>query len=261
MESLTPAASQEHLPTSSALSIDGENTAPSPVLPLPRSQSQGSKPRKAPTITPRTFTRFFTPKSSLERGGRIGASRKALRDITASASNRRGRRTPTKDTIQIFDEDLRGTTGTLSKKRRIPDSVDGTPDRSSPLKRIRNQSLEIWDGDGSDAEILESGDEVENVLKRDHLQHRRLSKTVDPVIGSRYRRGIGRDLRREMGAFGKITKARSLNQGFGGSKDWQHGTTNFFTRPEDAHLCTNVAAPADLSIPFCTATCNSELFL
>jgi len=242
--------SQENFAPSTAISEDGEEPASSPMLPVLGSQ-QSNKPRKPPTITPRSFTRFFTPKSSLERGGRIGASRQALRDITASASNRRGRRIATKDSIQIFDEGL-GSRIEASKrrKRKVQDSADVTPDRSSPLKRIRNQSLEISE-DGSDAEDEDSQGEDEELLRQ------RDFKVVDPIIPSSYRRSLGRDLRREIGTYGRIMKARPLDRDIGGSKDWQRETTNFFSGPEDIHSCHNVATPVDLTIPFCTASCNS----
>lgn len=256
MENIPYLGSQENFPSSTALSTDGEEPTSSPVLPLAGKQ-HGSKQRKPPTITPRSFTRFFTPKSSLERGGRIGASREALRDITAQASNRRRRRTPTKDTIQLYDEGSKDTADTAARKRRKLDSVDVTPERSSPLKRIRNQSLETSDEE-SDADQAASGDEIQKILEKTHRPCRRILKAADPILDSGYRHGLGRDLRREIGAFGRSITSRSSTRGFGGSKDWEHETANFCTRPEDVHICYNVAMPSDHSIPFCTASCNSE---
>ncbi len=255
MENLTPPGSQG-LPLSTAVSTNGEEPTLSTMSPLSRKHN-GSKQRKPPTITPRSFTRFFTPKSSLERGGRIGASRQALRDITAQAPNRRGRRTPTKDTIQIYDENLNGTAGATTRKRKIIKPFDDTFDQSSPLKRIRNQSLEVSDED-SDVDQPDSGDEIEKILQSDERPRRRISRNVDPILDSGYRSGLGRDLRREIGAYGRITKSRSLTQDIGVSRSWQHETAKFHTGPEDVHICHNVAMPSDHSIPFCTASCNSE---
>ena len=254
MENQTPHGSHENPPSSSATSTNGEDLCSSPVLPS-LSQRHGSKPRKPPTITPRSFTRFFTPKSSLERGGRIGASRQALRDITASASNRKGRRTPTKDTVQIFTEDGQGLVrGSRRRKRKIPDSVDVTPDRSSPLKRIRNQSLEISEDDDSDTRTIESRDDLEERLRI----HSRRPKSIEPIIGSNYRGGQGRYFRREIGASGRASVNRCLGDDVGFIKEWQHETTKFSTRPEDAYVSMNVATPLDHTIPFCTASCNSK---
>ena len=118
--------------------------ASSPASPRASTQGSTGKPKKAPTVTPRTFTRFFTPRSSLSRGSKVGASRQALRDITASASNRNApsrRRTPTKDRITIFnDED--GEISERATKRRKRDHASITP-RSSPLKDIKKQSLQV----------------------------------------------------------------------------------------------------------------------
>lgn len=254
MESQTLQGSQENPPSSCATSTTGEDPSSSPVLPS-LSRQHGSKPRKPPTITPRSFTRFFTPKSSLERGGRIGASRQALRDITASASNRKGRRTPTKDTIQIFTQDGQGTVrGSKRRKRKKPDSVDVTPDRSSPLKRIRNQSLEISEDDDSDAGTLESRDDLEEPLRI----YGRQPKSIERIIGSSYRGSQGRYFRREIGASGRVSVNRRLGDAVGFAKEWQHETTKFSTRPRDAYVSMNVATPSDHTIPFCTASCNSK---
>ena len=256
MENATPAGSQEqeNILPSYAVSTDGGEPISSPILPLPGSQLS-SKPRKAPTITPRSFTRFFTPKSALERGGKVGASRQVLRDITAGASNRRGRRSPAKDTIQIFEDELSSIGDKRRKKRKIANSLDVTP-RSSPLKRIRNQSsAEVSDSDG-DTEDTACGDDVES-LSQEHQRHRQEPVHVRPISYSGYRSGVGRDLQREIGSYGRITKARSLNRGFGGVKDWQHETTNFYTKSEDVHECDNLTKSTSHSIPFCTASCNS----
>lgn len=257
MEDQTPFGSQENPPSSCATSTNGENLGSSPVL-LNVGKQHGSKPRKAPTITPRSFTRFFTPKSSLEGGGRIGASRQALRDITASASNRKGRRTPTKDTIQIFREGgQEQMSGSKRRKRKIPDSLDVTPDRSSPLKRIRNQSLEISEDEGSDTGTIESRDDTEDPFRK----YGRQPKSVERIIGSNYRGGQGQYLRREIGIHSRASELWCRGRGIGISKEWQHETTNFLTRPEDAHVCMNVSAPSDHTIPFCTASCNSKFWL
>ena len=251
----TPCASQENILSSGAASIDGENPTSSPVLPSARKQD-GSRPRKAPTITPRSFTRFFTPKSSLERGGRIGASRQALRDITASASNRGGRRTPTDNRVSAFREEISRTDGSLRlRKRKIHDSLNTTPERSSPIKRIRNQSLEIPEDDGSGHG---SGDELEYRSPTRGRMDGKIITIAEPVMRSKYRGPQGRKLRQEIGAYGTITKARSFRHQVEGAKEWQYETTKFFSKPNDTYVCMNVAAQAENTIPFSIASCNSE---
>ena len=254
MEDQTPLGSQENHLSSCVTSTSGESLSSSPALPSLDKQN-GSKPRKAPTITPRSFTRFFTPKSSLERGGRIGASRQALRDITASASNRKRRRTPTKDSIQILGGNEEGTEGLpRRRKRRIPNSLDVTPDRSSPLKRIRNQSLDIVEDGGSGSESTESREDPEDPLQR----YSRQRKSISPIVKSKFRGAQGIHLRREIGIQDRSSDSWSLSRTAWSSKDWQRETTNFMTRPEDEHVCMNVVTPSHLTMPFCTASCNSR---
>ena len=183
------------------------NTPSSPLLPARDQQSVvNGKPKKKPTVTPRTFTRFFTPRSSIGRGGKIGASRKALRDITALAQNRNicsRRRTlfaitncvplpATKDGIQIFtDQDEPLPESGRKKRRKTIQSPETTPDLSSPLKGIRGfpKQLEVDDG----FELEEENDEEDNRLEK---------TTSEKPKGIRYgmRQGpIGRMLGRELG--------------------------------------------------------------
>lgn len=259
MAEQTPFSSQENVLSSKELSPVGENPWSSPVLPVLPKQF-GNKPRKAPTITPRSFTRFFTPKSSLERGGRIGASRQALRDITASASNRKDRRTTTKETIQFLSIDGEGTTYQSKKRKRTAHpSPETTPDLSSPLKRIRNQSLEIAENDESATKSAGSEDEINEALHKYGRRYGARRQTVDPIVNSKFRGSLGRCLQREIGGHSRNSWAPNLRQGVNVSKDWQYETKAFLTRPEDAYTCINVGAPLEHTIPFCTASCHSKL--
>ena len=117
---------------------ENANSLPTPTA---SSQKSASKPKQLPTVTPRRFKRFFTPRSSLKRNVKVGASRQVLRDITAGDSNRRsvGRRQLfSKDAIQIFeDQNENFSNASKKRKRGIPVSPDTTPDNSSPLKRVR----------------------------------------------------------------------------------------------------------------------------
>lgn len=51
-----------------------------------------SKERRNPSITPRKFRRFFTPRPRIVVGGQPSAARRALRDLAAPALNRARRR-------------------------------------------------------------------------------------------------------------------------------------------------------------------------
>ena len=235
-------------------STHDKNPTSSPLLP----SRQSAKRKQPPTVTPKRFTRFFTPRSSLGRGSKIGASRQALRDITASGTNRKStarRRTPTKDSIQIFDENEESLQ--IHKKRKIRDPVtpETTPDRSSPLKRIRKQSLGLSDDDNNDAENSASDEYLSDngVVRRVRSNHTRL-RYVEPIAYSRARGSIGRLLRQETGDHGR--RCATVDYGHG---DWQYETANFMTRPEDSYACLNPNNPQESTIPFCATSCNSKL--
>lgn len=252
MADQTPAPSQGSAQPSRAVSPSGEDPVSSPILPV-FGKNHSIKPRKPPTITPRSFTRFFTPKCSFKRGGKIGASRQALRDITASASNRKGRRTPTKDAILVFDHEHENDT---PKRRKVwAPTPDLTPDRSSPLKRIYKQSFEIAEDDSDGNDSL-SDDEVDHALQK-HRHKLQKPDIVKPIAPSRCRNGLGWSLQREVGGISRKPGVNRVTCLPATSQDWQYETSSFYTRPEDAHTCVNLSNPGDHSIPFCTASCNS----
>lgn len=162
-------------------------------------------------MTPRTFKRFFTPKSSLSRDNKVGASRQALRDITASASNRPQRASVAKDAIRSI-EDIKGALPEISKKKRkrqLPISPDTTPDRSSPLKRLKLPPLDIFaDSEGgridSEDELNDSGKECCEGKPR----------PINPVQ-SNLRGRLGWSLSRELGGFCRSRVAQRLYHGGG----------------------------------------------
>ncbi|KAI4160531.1 MAG: hypothetical protein LQ342_005638 [Letrouitia transgressa] len=218
------------------------------------------KPRKRPTVTPRTFTRFFTPRSSLGRGGKIGASRQVLRDITASASSsnlktQTRRRTQTKDSINIF-ADENDEIGNVQKRRKIvaPISPDTTPDRSSPLKRIRGQSLHCSEDDSTE----EAPTDGEDIRSRRWLKGRRSSPTnsgiyPNPIVRSNCRGILGGILNREIGITGGKQVFPRVSR-----MDSRYETASFYTLPEDSHVCDNLGATSEQAIPFCVTSCHTN---
>lgn len=237
-------------------SAPDENPTSSPLL---SSRQSNGKRKQPPTVTPKRFTRFFTPRSSLGQGTKISASRQALRDITASGANCKGtvrRTTSTKGSIQIYNEE--GTESLDISRKRIkkePVSPDTTPDRSSPLKRLRKQSLSSSNDDGTDIEYSASdGDFSDSDLGGNTRNNRTRLHFVEPIAYSRQRGPLGRLLRKETG---------DTNQRYPtvdhGSSDWQNETANFMTRPEDTHACLNPNDAQEATIPFCATSCNSEL--
>ena len=159
--------------------------------PPPRS----TRPKAKPTVTPRSFRRFFTPRTSHGQGQKLGGTRNALSDITSTGNSRLNRvskrRSPRKDSIRIFDEDENpelGSNNLQSNRKRALCSPDSSPP-SSPLKRLRHSNTKstnilAWQID-SDEEQNEGP--VYNC-----------SSTRTPVERSRFRRTLGQVSRREM---------------------------------------------------------------
>lgn len=204
-------------PATNMLSGDNDNSQSlppppsSPLLPPTTSRQCSEKPKKGPNVTPRTFKRFFTPKSSLNRDNKVGASRQALRDITASASNRPQQRASAKDAVRGFEE-IKGAFPEVSKKKRkrqIPISPDTTPDRSSPLKRLKLPSLDIFaDSEGG---RIDSEDELNDSEKK-YCEGK--PRAISPVQ-SNLRGRLGWSLSREIGGFSRPRLAQRLYHGGG----------------------------------------------
>lgn len=160
-----------------------EPQSSSPIRPL---SGQGpEKPKRKPTVTPRTFTRFFTPRSSLGKNSKIGKSRKILRDITGSGSNRNGgpgqkRHVDDKiNSLEEGDDDDNDDDNDefldipQKRKRYQPLSPEPTPDLSSPLKRMRSQSLEIVEDEAIYDQSFQVSNGEDDETSADQAQDRR----------------------------------------------------------------------------------------
>ena len=245
----TLSASQENIISRLASSQD-EELPSSPIL--PHGPGQGiTKPKKPPTITPRSFTRFFTPKSSAGKESRVGSSRRALRDITAAGSNRQRRCLPAQ-----FADDQGDKENVRSKRRKVwtPVTPAPTPESSSPLKRILNQSLEELNRRDDQTEDSDPVSDPEtlgvDLVDSESLPivERSGSLTYLGRLGSRLRQETGAGLPRKA-----VSKSQRLNP------DWQYETSQFYTNVDDSYTCMHVAKPSHQTIPFCTKGCNSRL--
>ena len=107
------------------------------------------KPKKPATVTPKRFTRFFTPRSSSCWSSSLGrsSSGRQLRDITRNATNSSGRHVEN-PAITISFADVRSNKNGLmfspcisSRKRKGVSSCRISPSKSSPCKRPRTCQL------------------------------------------------------------------------------------------------------------------------
>ncbi|KAF2706069.1 WD40 repeat-like protein [Pleomassaria siparia CBS 279.74] len=220
---------------------------PEPLLPSsPPPASMGTrKPKKAPPITPKRFTRFFTPRNSTHGSSSVtlGASGRQLQDITRAAVNRSkndSSRTTPRKTVNFADAMVENSVETPknTRKRKTPYlSPETSPAQSSPSKRSRFVTPPPFD-------ILE-----DNVLDDDERPvFNGPSMHIEPI---RRLKGLGVTSRQLQRSFGG---ARSIGRGFlrDHCTSWQEQTANFYSGADDYHQLPNEAPP------FCTASCNTN---
>lgn len=197
-----------------ATTPDGNDVA----LPTPAASGRAdtNRAKQLPTVTPRRFNRFFTPRSSLRRNVKISSSRQALRDITAGDTNRRplGRRRSSKvDAIQIFDdENTLSESLSRKRKREFPATPDVTPELSSPLKRSRPHSAEDSDT-GSEDEVQSAS----TTPRRRNSEGHTLG-SGRPVVRWRQSGLSAQRLQQECGGLGRTERRVHLECGAGESK-------------------------------------------
>lgn len=153
----------------------------------------GRKPRKPPTVTPRSFRRFFTPRSLLDSGhnGSGRSSRQALRALSSPAVNRLGpaftrssKDSRSKNLFSNPPEDF--VVRTPSKKRKHSFSSAASPLQSSPLKKVRLRSPVSHDIDIDQRTTIR---EIDVTARGRHSEKASLSppkrRPVSPITRSR----------------------------------------------------------------------------
>ena len=125
-----------------------------PVLPLSSQEIPSSPPsiasdiggrrrlKKPPPVTPRSFRKFFTPRSMLHGGnnGGVRTNRQALQTLSSPAINRLGpafARTSKAAASRPALNEPAELIRTPSRKRKLSFSSIGSPLQSSPLRKVR----------------------------------------------------------------------------------------------------------------------------
>ncbi|KAK3635595.1 hypothetical protein LTR56_014635 [Elasticomyces elasticus] len=232
--------------------IDQENLASSP----PPTRSSGLKQRKPPTVTPKRFTKFFTPRlsSSTRGGGRQSKAGRQLRDITKNGANlrRRGEVLPQDDMLQHLQADELAV-GRPMKRRKVleqhADSVlSSSPPQlqSSPLKRVQFAGqIDILEDEPASPSLTASDadDQLPDLLE--HLQP--FPAPIRRLRGSNPTRRV---LERSFGGYDALTLGARGTQH---CSPWQPSTADFVSTPQDVHSFRPGTA-----IPFCTTPCHSN---
>ncbi|KAI9930368.1 hypothetical protein MW887_011121 [Aspergillus wentii] len=215
------------------------------------------KARKPPPVTPRSFRRFFTPRSVLNggnSGGSVRTNRQALKVLSSPAVNRLGPAF-TKTSKALGNRAALSESADLirtpSKKRKLSFSSIGSPLQSSPLRKVRVRAP-IHEEEEIDVTVRE----IEVGGDNDETKSTTTEKPPQPVQPIRRSRALqtsgGLYMRSVSGLRADRVTMRS-NSGAG----WQDLTSNFYSRPGDIHACAS-SVGNNHALPFCTATCNTN---
>lgn len=216
-------------------------SSPPPIpMAMPTATMGSRKPKKPPPITPKRFTRFFTPRTSTHGSSKLSSSGRQLQDITRSAINRSNnathRSTPRK-TVNFADvmvEKPLETPQMNSRKRKTPYlSPESSPAQSSPSKRSKLTTPPPFT-------ILEDPPVFEEPRA-----------FPAPIRRLKSLGGTSRKLQRSFGG------ALGIGRGFvrDHCTSWQDQTADFYSTSDDYHELPHGAPP------FCTATCNGKFTL
>ncbi|GAP89131.1 putative wd repeat protein [Rosellinia necatrix] len=221
------------------------------VLLSPPRQRSGRE-RKDPSITPRKFRRFFTPRSRVP--SQPSPARKALRDLGAPSVNQRYQTpAPSSPLKPLFEEESQDEhpdfqSFGLSKRRKIQHTPESSPIRlslSRASQGLESGLLSPIRSLSSSQEICELDDEYSDgeLPTSSHPPKRLLSLPNRGLAGQLAQRELG-----------GLPRAGHSYMSYPAA-DWRIDTANFYSRPDDVHSCTSNEGPGQC-IPFCAATCH-----
>ncbi|MCJ1311216.1 hypothetical protein MMC25_004887 [Agyrium rufum] len=230
------------------------NVTPSPTIPssplsnlptIPNSASQSMKPKAAPTVTPRRFTRFFNPRFVPSRRSNRKPLRQALNDVTSTAANESGRFKRRRIDKSLFGQGSGEYEIAIGDVAGDKENQTGllTPEPSSQLcspQRANGPSRRQIDDKVTLAE--EEDVEGEPTVK------------LPPIIRSRYRGQLGGTLRRETAE----PCLRSRRERVMLRADWQDETSNFYSTPNERYQCITPQSASGICIPFSVASCHTN---
>ncbi|KAK5122080.1 hypothetical protein LTR85_004326 [Meristemomyces frigidus] len=238
-----PSSQDSHYAEHRILSVDQENIASSPPKPhSPRTRSSTVKPKALPTVTPKRFTKFFTPRAALSaRGGRQSKAGRQLRDITKNGANRRRHAVSAKEDLLAHVE-ADNLSARPQKRRKISLDIASSPPQSSPLKHVQTaEQIRVFE-DEPTSPCVSDEDALPNLLEQ-------LQPFPQPIRRLRAAGQSRRILERSFGGYESLTRG---HRGTDHCVNWQAETANFVTTPHDTHAFHGSA------LPFCTASCNTN---
>lgn len=224
------------------------------------------RPKKPPPITPRRFTKFFTPRP-LHGIRTVRTSRKALRDISGPNLNKRAK--PNKDVLPT----PKGVLGHASlitdneephgHKRKLSftdleDSFTSSPSRRTVF--FPSSSQDVLDEQGvavCASSPLKAMDQIAPVdedteeCSSDYDAEEHYVRHREPLVKQYGTINLSANLlcSRLSGRRAKRVAATSSL--------WQDETANFYSLPSDVQSSTSLAG-SHVTLPFCVSSCNTN---
>ncbi|PGH33214.1 hypothetical protein GX50_03975 [[Emmonsia] crescens] len=220
-----------------------------------------TKTKKPPPVTPRSFKRFFTPRSvlgALSSGGNDRPNRHILKDICSPALNRLG---PAFARISDGPQDgsakssTHDVLSTPRKKRKLSFS-SSPPLQSSPLRRVRiAPSILHNDIDSSpsrpklDEIRFESEPQLEAPKPKQH------TLPPAPLRRSNVLQTSGQFFMCSLSG----NRSRTLTHRYNYGKAWRDEISDFYSLPDDLHQCSYRDERGErLTLPFCAVSCHTN---
>ncbi|KAL4946380.1 hypothetical protein BDV06DRAFT_137063 [Aspergillus oleicola] len=215
------------------------------------------KPKKPPPVTPRSFRRFFTPRSLQDPGSHgngVRTSRQALMALSSPAVNRLGPAfTRTLKAVMSSKPEPTDLTRTPSKKRKLSFSSIGSPLQSSPIRKVRVRYL-VEDDEEIEVPVRDIDVGVgKRVAESKPAPPAKAPLKVSPVRRSKALETSGAFFMRSVIG----TRANRVTMRSNSGAGWQDLTSTFYSRPDDSHACTSASGDRP-ALPFCTAACNTN---
>ncbi|KAL9616885.1 MAG: hypothetical protein Q9160_008274 [Pyrenula sp. 1 TL-2023] len=205
------------------------------------------RPKKPPTVTPRRFKKFFTPRQT---SGAVRTSRKALQDITKPVLNYKSDIQVT-SSLSVFSDPPRTEGSSKRKRRRLSaSSVDHAP-QSSPLKRVTFEQPSSQDDSRGEA-LAKGFDRLEDDDDDDLLEN-----LHEPIL-SRRRIKTYKNFGTSAAILASRVNTRRQGPCLNFNVDYEAETAPFSSSSQDVHFCNNGGSGSSYTLPFCTASCNTN---
>jgi hypothetical protein len=146
-------------PPSQEIPLSDPHPSLSPQRPPPSYGQNGRKERRNPSITPRKFNRFFTPRS--QGSTHSSSGRQVLNDITAPFNNRRGVLSSPIRFRSIAEKDDNPSTFPRDlKRRKLLHTPEDTPDHTYALSKGHGGFEVLRD---KDEDVEQNNDDLPNI--------------------------------------------------------------------------------------------------